>query len=80
MPGRKLILYCQLGISTFVLLFCFYKLIVLPDDSPNVAIFWSGITSILGLWSPSPMGQQNKTQQIGSAEQVIQEGDNDGQQ
>jgi hypothetical protein len=42
----------QTVFSTIILLFCLCQLSM--GNSKNEAIYWSGVTGILGLWIPSP--------------------------
>jgi hypothetical protein len=45
--------YVQVGFSSIVLCFCLFKL-ANADDSQSSALYWSGVTSILAWWMPSP--------------------------
>ena len=44
----------QIAFSSVILIFCMYKLAVTPENQGSNAIYWSGITSILAWWMPSP--------------------------
>ena len=48
----------QIAFSSIVLLFCMFKLTVTPENQGSNAIYWSGITSILAWWMPSPGGRK----------------------
>lgn len=48
----------QIAFSSIVLIFCMYKLTVTPENQGSNAIYWSGITSILAWWMPSPGGRK----------------------
>lgn len=50
----------QVSFSALVLMFCLGKMAVATEDK-NQALFWSGITSIIAWWMPSPgNGNSNK--------------------
>ena len=55
---------CRFGVqivfSSIVLLFCMYKLTVTPENQGRNAIYWSGITSVLAWWMPSPGGRREE--------------------
>ena len=54
MDSRALLFFSQLVISLIVLVFCIYEIAVLDDAQ------WAKMTGtfILGVWLPSPQGQQ----------------------
>lgn len=41
----------QTILSLIVMCFCLYKVAV---ENTNTALYWSGVTAILGYWLPSP--------------------------
>lgn len=49
--------FVQVWFSNLILALCICKLLA-PSESINIAIYWSGITGILGYWLPAP--GQNK--------------------
>lgn len=45
--------YAQIFFSSVLLSFCFYKLLVGVPDT-QLAVYWGGVTAVLGYWLPSP--------------------------
>jgi hypothetical protein len=44
----------QILLTLLVIMFCFGKLTFSNGDANDKALYWSGITSILAWWMPSP--------------------------
>lgn len=58
----------QVCFSTVVLSLCVFKLATNDaKDNPNAALYWGGLTGILGYWLPSPANKQDDEQQLGIA-------------
>ena len=61
----------QVSFSALVLVFCLGKMAVATEDK-NQALFWSGITSIIAWWMPSPgNGNSNKDEKNNSPTQTL---------
>ena len=59
----RYLLPIQFLFSLITLVFCIYQI---RHDATNVALYWGGISSILGYWLPSPINnkKQLKWEQI----------------
>jgi hypothetical protein len=50
--GDRAKFFCQVLISVSVLFFCMVK--IHDSDPERLALYWGGITGIVGYWLPSP--------------------------
>ena len=56
-PNIYFLRFCvQVGFSSAVLTFCIYQLLTggIARDGKDGAIYWGGLTTILGWWMPTP--------------------------
>lgn len=53
----KYLLPIQFLFSLITLVFCIYQI---RHDATNVALYWGGISSILGYWLPSPVDNNRR--------------------
>jgi len=56
-PNIYFLRFCvQVGFSSVVLTFCIYQLLTggITRDGKDGAIYWGGLTTILGWWMPVP--------------------------
>lgn len=54
----------QVFFSTVVVTLCVFKLASSDtQDNPNAALYWGGLTGILGYWLPSPSNRQDEDRQ-----------------
>jgi hypothetical protein len=54
----------QFFFSSIVVGLCVFKLAATDaKDNPNAALYWGGLTGILGYWLPSPTNKQDDEQQ-----------------
>ncbi|MBE9224186.1 hypothetical protein IQ264_01695 [Phormidium sp. LEGE 05292] len=53
----------QVFFSTIVIGLCIFKLCTADaKDNPNTAIYWGGLTGVLGYWLPSPNSDDKEKQ------------------
>lgn len=54
----------QVSFSTIVIGLCVFKLCTTDaKNDPNVALYWGGLTGVLGYWLPSPSNDEREVQQ-----------------
>lgn len=61
--------YVQVVFSSIVLCFCLFKLMS-PNDNQSNVLYWSGVTSILAWWMPSPGGGASRNSTSIRADEV----------
>lgn len=53
----------QVFFSTIVIGLCIFKLCTSDaKNEPNIALYWGGLTGILGYWLPSPNSEERENQ------------------
>ena len=54
---NRFLVSIQFLFSLITLVFCIYQI---RHDATNVALYWGGISSILGYWLPSPVDNNRR--------------------